>query len=335
MNYYDELDIAPDASPEQIRKAFRGVTRMLHPDLQMDDQMRQLAAAQMRRLNEVMDTLCHPDKRLAYDQSLEARQYEMLPVFEPSPDGPGRTGAAQASVPALGAGLVLGSLAMYCVSVLVRPELEAAKRPPNEKRVVVTESRKAPAAERQIRQVASPAIQKKLQAEVPLPPPQPTTDAMPIAEAMVDAPPIERIAPVQPLPATRSAVAAQQPARRIEPRPLEGIWLYAADAKEKPARWAYAAEYVELRVQEREGEIVGAYRSRYKVPNRISQPEVTFRFRGPASSTAFEWQAAGARGTIQLQLQGDNVMEASWTVADSGNIHGLGAGSSTLIRRLN
>ena len=334
MTYYDELGVAPDASPEEIRKAFRGVSRMLHPDLQPEGVLRHLAEAQMKRLNEVVETLCHEDRRVAYDSALHAPPLAALPLA-------GETLQAKMPLRALVVGLAFGCLLMYCVSVFTRPEFEAAERPVDAGPVMMTSPGAANpgtgtksvkpqlaaigrhAAISTLGQDRSSALEHSASEAVP----PPAIESIESTESIQS---IIAVPVATPLTAVDSASLLAPPAR-----PLSGIWLHAIDPKDKPAQWAYAADYVELRLQEINGEIVGTYRSRYRVPNKVFQPEVAFRFRGPAKDEEFDWEGTGGtRGKIHIQLHGDNVMEASWKVADSGNVNGLAAGSATLVRRL-
>ncbi len=325
MTYYDELGIAPDASPEEIRKAFRGVSRMLHPDLQPEGALRHLAEAQMKRLNEVVETLCHEDRRVAYDSALYAVPLGALPL-------PVEKLQIKTPLPALVAGLAVGCLLMYCVAVITRPGFEAAERAVDEGPVMITSPGSAAPGNGPKSVKPQPAASARRASSSTFERDQSfASEASP--SHRVPPLPIESIIAVpvaSPLPVLDSGPLLAPP-----PQPLSGIWLHAIDLKDKPALWAYAADYVELRLQETDGEIVGTYRSRYRVPNRVFQPEVAFRFRGPAKGQEFDWEGTGgARGKIYIQLHGENIMEASWKVAGSGNVNGLAAGSATLVRRL-
>lgn len=70
MDYYEELGIDRSATEEEIRRAHRRLTKLLHPDQQTDEAMKQLAEAQMRRLNSVVETLSDPQRRQEYDEEL-------------------------------------------------------------------------------------------------------------------------------------------------------------------------------------------------------------------------------------------------------------------------
>ncbi|MGH9658573.1 MAG: J domain-containing protein, partial [Bryobacteraceae bacterium] len=67
MTYYEELGLDPSASTEEIHKAYRSLSKLLHPDQQSDPELRMLAERQMARLNRVYEILCDPDLRAGYD----------------------------------------------------------------------------------------------------------------------------------------------------------------------------------------------------------------------------------------------------------------------------
>ena len=72
MDYYEELGIAPNASEEEIRKAHRRMTKLLHPDQHTDEGVKQLAEVQMRRLNSIVAVLLDPESRREYDEQLRS-----------------------------------------------------------------------------------------------------------------------------------------------------------------------------------------------------------------------------------------------------------------------
>ena len=70
MNYYEELGIQHDASVQDIRRAYRTLARLLHPDGQLDSDLKQLAERQTRRLGDLIEILIDPVKRRHYDDIL-------------------------------------------------------------------------------------------------------------------------------------------------------------------------------------------------------------------------------------------------------------------------
>src|SRR5450759_2658735 len=74
MTWYEELGLTPAARDEDIRKAHRTLSKLLHPDHQTDAAVRGAADIQMRRLNVIVDTLLDPERRRDYDESLSQRQ---------------------------------------------------------------------------------------------------------------------------------------------------------------------------------------------------------------------------------------------------------------------
>jgi len=62
-DYYAILGVPPNATPEQIRAAFRHMARVNHPDINTSPD----AAERFKEVNEAYEILANPDKRKAYD----------------------------------------------------------------------------------------------------------------------------------------------------------------------------------------------------------------------------------------------------------------------------
>ena len=64
-DYYSTLDVAKDASDDDIKKAFRKLARKYHPDVAKD---KKGAEAKFKEINEANEVLSDPVKRKKYDQ---------------------------------------------------------------------------------------------------------------------------------------------------------------------------------------------------------------------------------------------------------------------------
>lgn len=67
-NHYELLQIAPDASPQELRQAFRRLSKHYHPDTTALPEAQ--AREGFRRLQAAYLTLSDPERRRAYDASL-------------------------------------------------------------------------------------------------------------------------------------------------------------------------------------------------------------------------------------------------------------------------
>ncbi|WP_072016232.1 J domain-containing protein [Leptolyngbya sp. KIOST-1] len=76
--HYDQLGVKPTASPQQIRRAFRDLSKLYHPDTT------ELPAAEatekFQQLNDAYAVLSSPDRRWAYDQQVG---YSRISVMQP------------------------------------------------------------------------------------------------------------------------------------------------------------------------------------------------------------------------------------------------------------
>lgn len=81
-NFYDLLDVAPDASEEEIKRAFREQVHVYHPDRNDDDRAR----AQFTVLKKAYDVLTDPEERQTYDRLGHEKYVAKRTKGLPSPD---------------------------------------------------------------------------------------------------------------------------------------------------------------------------------------------------------------------------------------------------------
>ena len=58
-NPYDVLGVSPSASDEEIKKAYRDLTRKYHPDANVDNPLADLAEEKFKEVQEAYDTIMH------------------------------------------------------------------------------------------------------------------------------------------------------------------------------------------------------------------------------------------------------------------------------------
>ncbi len=80
LDHYRTLGVPASASPDELRDAYRGLARRLHPDRVADPAARRSAADRMAKVNEAWRVLGDPGRRAAYDR---ARQPPVAPSAPP------------------------------------------------------------------------------------------------------------------------------------------------------------------------------------------------------------------------------------------------------------
>jgi molecular chaperone DnaJ len=127
--HYQQLGVAPTATTDEIRSAYRGLARRLHPD-----RAGASSSGQMAAVNQAWFVLSDPGRRAIYDASLRARPSSVAAATPWPPQGPGdldddagfvpmRHTAARFGIP-LPWLLVVGALAVIFVftAYAVRPK---------------------------------------------------------------------------------------------------------------------------------------------------------------------------------------------------------------------
>lgn len=97
LDYYELLDVEPDAGHDDVRDAFYRLASDLHPDQHAseDDETRAKVLAIFKRISEAYSVLTHPKRRRRYDEGL-ARGERRLgpdrgPAFDLRPKDPATT----------------------------------------------------------------------------------------------------------------------------------------------------------------------------------------------------------------------------------------------------
>jgi curved DNA-binding protein len=79
-DYYATLGVAREATPEEIKKAFRKLARQYHPDTATD---KKAAEEKFKEINEAHEVLSDPEKRRKYDRL--GANWDQPGGFEPPP----------------------------------------------------------------------------------------------------------------------------------------------------------------------------------------------------------------------------------------------------------
>lgn len=74
--YYRSLGVQPNASPEELKKAYRRLAKQYHPDLHPGDHE---AEARFKEINEAYEILSDPEKRKKYDGQQGTTQRRQAP----------------------------------------------------------------------------------------------------------------------------------------------------------------------------------------------------------------------------------------------------------------
>ncbi len=81
LNYYELLGLRPGVSAQEIRRAYRDLSKLYHPDT--TELEKAIATLKFQALNEAYATLSSPEKRLTYDYKIG---YSRLSVIQPLSD---------------------------------------------------------------------------------------------------------------------------------------------------------------------------------------------------------------------------------------------------------
>ncbi|NJM96279.1 MAG: J domain-containing protein [Phormidesmis sp. RL_2_1] len=97
-NYYELLGLKPNASVQDIRRAYRDLSKLYHPDTTQLESA--IATVKFQALNEAYATLSSPEKRLTYDLKMGYSRLSVMAVGDSFPAG--QAGAATHNTKNLG-----------------------------------------------------------------------------------------------------------------------------------------------------------------------------------------------------------------------------------------
>lgn len=341
MNYYEELGLSPRATEAEVRRSYKRLTLLLHPDQHQDPEIRALAEAQMKRLNEMVAILTDPDQRRNYNILLlktEVNVRQMPPQKRAVWFWHNR-----------GWLLVSAAFLLFLVAALFIPAFDSARplakteagvlkptltrlgtEPPVRRTVPTTGRRNKPTQSGRVPGVL-PSSERPwkgasrsatLPAEV-----APSILAVPLPPALSGPTLFEP----SPLPIFPTAPAAGKAGAAAES--LAGKWVYTPDPNDLQDPKSFPAEYVEISVVVADDRLRGNYRSRYKLSDRNLSPYASFTFDGPLSGTWFIWKGdGGAEGQVTLRLQSPETMQVNWFATKMGSQLSLGSGAATVYR---
>jgi len=369
-NFYEALGLTSGASAQEIRDAFILYVRLLHPDQQIDPDLKHAAEIQMRKLNRIYDVLSDPEQRRLYDLTLLTGTPTTV-VFNPPSDVLERLkpkliwlGAialsaglliwlASDSQPAYqlkgtdSAGQFSSGAAPFSTA---QPDIQSSPRRVIEKTISDTELAdlkaklasaidQRDAALREVNRLKNAAPQTTIQYQQP-PAPEPKT-----LVASVD--------PVVPPPRPPSVAAAVQraqnsildtprterPAAAANTRQLAGSWFYIrpTSGQSNKNRALYPPEYIEATIVEEAGVLHGKLRAKFEIVDRAISPDVNFTFTGSQNGlqASGPWiGAGGSKGEVSVKLTSENALRIDWTATDLGTQMGLSSGTAVLTRRI-
>jgi curved DNA-binding protein CbpA len=331
MTYYDELGVPPTADAEEIRRAYHNLCRILHPDNQIDEELRRTAEQKMRHLNAIREVLLDSQKRILYDRALLHRSPPIVTVIAP----PGIPISSHISRVGSVAGMFVLAAAALAVILMIVFWIANGYIPwPERERETESAGATAPtlpASDENQRHAA----RQPVPAHPGSPPPAPLLDprrsahnnAVPSATEdkahtipelrksdnpgsgflrvlAVDPPALPAPSPdANPLPIhpdiSPPGFHAAQPNKltpAIDWRMLTGVWVYAPEHSRdrETHQRLYAPEFIKVQIHLERDKLYGTYSAEYRVPDRRLSPAVAFGFEtGPSSNqlTGINWRA--------------------------------------------
>ena len=115
---------------------------------------------------------------------------------------------------------------------------------------------------------------------------------------------------------------------------ISGKWLYVPTS-EDGKKTLYAPEYIELRINNRAGQVRGRYYGKYRVSDRAISSEINFQFEGRQGDTVsvLPWAGNnGSKGELRLKRLSAESLEVNWITTTFGQSNTLASGTAVLYR---
>lgn len=343
IDYYEELGVERNATPEQIRDAFRALVRLLHPDHQQDESLKAIADRQLRKLNRIHSVLSDPERRRRYDLSLQEnfRPAPTIVVNTAVPFAPRETLTRFVWIAAavVGVAVVIWLATDPPAAPVLFPERAVRSVAPAAE---TRNSGEAPAANQgtarvgdsdevlQLRAALRAARAELAEAREELStlrpprtapkdfaaPASATTDTAPQPPGALSSSAMSEVVPPRLTPAPArpvslpGAVATAGPLLKNpktagpDAHDFASFWFFTKAPDAKREQNLYYPEYIEATLTEQNGSIHGRYRSRYIITDRAVSPDVNFEFNGTPSNGTIVCSWAGPGGARgQLTLR--------------------------------
>jgi curved DNA-binding protein CbpA len=329
MDHYDELGIAPDASAGEIHRAYKRLAKQFHPDTWSTDVQRRWAETQMKRLNEIFETLSNPDRKARYDHVLQDFSMRRLAEDRRAIESymarrRGRK-AAWAIVALTGLAGIAGAIYFG---------FEPSDRPDSPVRVEASEPSKDRISTSPTSAVGRPAqAPKSSVAQTPAGTEDHPTPKLEVARQIESPPDISQIPPVPPLEA-ELAPMPEPPLVHTSRNPFAGTWIFSPSRAPK-SHLPFAAEYVEVSLEVLNQKVTGRFQGRYNVRTSTLPPRVHFQFEGEEDrlGAGLPWGAEnGSGGLIKFHLLSNNELEVGWYTTRFAPSPALTSGTAILRR---
>jgi hypothetical protein len=339
MNYYEELGIDRDATISEIREAYKLAARLLHPDIQRDQRLKELAEREMKRLGGIVAVLVNPRERARYNAELadEARPVRLAMLARAGWPELLQTVVRHWFWVLLGSTTIgMGTWYGFARGADAPRAHAAAESARAAAGPAVTELQQAPEGRRPLK-TAETTGTRNVGQTLPL---RPTVSEAREPVPSVTLPmPVETPADVATVQPGAGRAAQKWPAEAVsngDESPFTGEWLYAADGQKEDRAGSYPARYVEFRLRTEGGTLVGDYRAVHTLVDKAISPEVVLRVRGESPSgnaATLDWESsAGARGQLELTLRSPNQLQVKWWTTQFGRQEALSSGMAVLMR---